>query len=65
MSGAGRTAATMDWRSALRAALRLGLTPEDFWRLSLVEWRALTGGAAGLSRSELLALLERFPDEGR
>jgi hypothetical protein len=31
-----------NWADALRLALRLGLAPEVFWRLSLAEWRALT-----------------------
>jgi uncharacterized phage protein (TIGR02216 family) len=59
------TAPDTDWPAALRAALRLGLAPADFWRLSLAEWRALTGGAVPvLSRARLEALMARFPDEG-
>jgi hypothetical protein len=30
------------WVGALRAGLRMGVTPEQFWRLSLKEWRMLT-----------------------
>ena len=53
----------MDWPSALRLALRLGLTPQAFWRLSLAEWRALTGGSGpGLKRTTLDALIKRYPD---
>ncbi|MEE2567326.1 phage tail assembly chaperone [Hyphobacterium marinum] len=50
-----------DW---LCLALRLGLMPAAFWRLSLKEWRALTaiGGAAVLDRTALEALRARFPD---
>lgn len=53
----------MDWPAALRLAVRLGLTPQAFWQLSLAEWRALTGGAApALDRAALDALLQRYPD---
>lgn len=48
----------------LRLALRMGVTPEAFWRLSLKEWRMLTGAgeAAGMSRAELERLTARWPD---
>ena len=54
------------WRVALRlATLRLAIAPEAFWRLSLVEWRALTEtpAASVLNRAALDALIARFPDE--
>jgi uncharacterized phage protein (TIGR02216 family) len=57
---------TPRWREALRlAALRLAIPPEAFWRLSLVEWRALTETPAApvLDRAALAALIARFPDE--
>ena len=42
----------------------MGIAPEAFWRLSLVEWRALTGGETeALSRTAFEALAQRFPDE--
>lgn len=53
------------WGAALRlATLRLAIAPEAFWRLSLVEWRALTEAPAApiLSRAALDALIARFPD---
>jgi uncharacterized phage protein (TIGR02216 family) len=53
------------WRAALRlATLRLAIAPEAFWRLSLVEWRALTEtpAAPALDRAALDALIARFPD---
>ena len=53
------------WRAALRlATLRLAIAPQAFWRLSLVEWRALTEAPAApvLSRAALDALIARFPD---
>ena len=54
------------WRAALRlATVRLAIPPEAFWRLSLVEWRALTEAPAAptLGRAALEALIARFPDE--
>lgn len=55
----------MSWSAPLRLALRLGIPPEAFWRLSLVEWRALTEAPPTpvLSRAELTALIARYPDE--
>ena len=50
------------WSAALRFALRLGIQPEAFWRLSVREWRMLTGVEAPLRASELGALMTRFPD---
>jgi uncharacterized phage protein (TIGR02216 family) len=49
----------------LRLAARLGIGPEAFWRLSLVEWRALTEVAPTPvpSRADLAALIARYPDE--
>ncbi|MGY6531740.1 phage tail assembly chaperone [Glycocaulis sp.] len=48
--------------------VRLGLSPSDFWGLSLTEWLALVRAvssptAAPLSRSDLSALMAKFPDE--
>lgn len=53
------------WADALRLAVRLGLPPEAFWRLSLKEWRALTTAPAApvLSRAGLTDLIARYPDE--
>lgn len=55
----------MSWSAPLRLALRLGVPPEAFWRLSLVEWRALTETppAPVLSRADLTGLIARYPDE--
>lgn len=52
------------WRAMLAAALRLGVTPADFWRLSLAEWRALVAPpqAETLSRAAFEAMARRFPD---
>ena len=53
------------WDAALRLAVSLRIPPEQFWRLSLREWRALaaTPKAPILSRPTLDALIARFPDE--
>lgn len=55
----------MNWPAMLRAALRLGVAPEAFWRLSLKEWRALAGPEPGgaLSRIEFERLAEEHPDD--
>lgn len=59
---------TTPWGEMLRlAALRLHIPPEPFWRLSLKEWRALTGGeeAPSLDRAGLEALAALYPDTDR
>jgi uncharacterized phage protein (TIGR02216 family) len=40
------------------------VAPQDFWRLSLKEWRAIAQPprAQPMRRAELAALMERFPD---
>jgi uncharacterized phage protein (TIGR02216 family) len=55
----------MTWAEPLRLAVRLGIAPDAFWRLSLVEWRALTEAPQSpvLTRSGLSALIARYPDE--
>jgi uncharacterized phage protein (TIGR02216 family) len=51
------------WPALLRAALRMGIAPEAFWRLSLAEWRALTGGGGEvLGRGGFEELARRYPD---
>lgn len=49
----------------LRLAVeRFGVTPDGFWRLSLREWRMLTGPTEriAMSRRELERLADRWPD---
>jgi uncharacterized phage protein (TIGR02216 family) len=49
------------WGEMMRAAMRMGIAPEAFWRLSLKEWRMLTTGpapAAPLGRGELERMQE-------
>nr|WP_081836278.1 phage tail assembly chaperone [Brevundimonas sp. EAKA] len=51
----------------LRAAMRMGIAPEAFWRMSLKEWRMLTEGprgAAPMGRAGLTKLMEDWPDDG-
>lgn len=54
------------WGEMLRAAARLGVGPEGFWRLSLREWRMLTARpdrGAPMGRAELMRMAERWPDD--
>ncbi len=56
-------AAPAGWTEILRAGLRLGLTPEAVWRLSVREWRMLSGaGEQAMTRTRFEALAARFPD---
>tara|TARA_R110000824_G_scaffold102471_3_gene243643 strand:+ start:634747 stop:634968 length:222 start_codon:yes stop_codon:yes gene_type:complete len=47
----------------MRSALAAGIGPEDFWRLSLKEWRWLAARGAGLKAGRLTELMAGFPDE--
>jgi Phage tail assembly chaperone protein, TAC len=49
----------------LAAALRLGVAPAFFWRLSLKEWRALVAPTLDdtLTRAAFAALTQSFPDQ--
>lgn len=54
------------WAEMLRRAAAAGVAPEAFWRLSLKEWRMLTGsgdGPTAMDRRELEQLAEAWPDE--
>lgn len=56
------------WTAALGHAARLGLTPAEFWALSLREWRALTEGKPAeypLRRAELEALIRHHTSGDR
>ncbi len=52
----------LPWDVMLRAALRVGIAPESFWRLSLAEWRFLAGAGDGLTRAEFERLIQNHPD---
>lgn len=58
---------TPAWSGRLRWAAQAGVTPEAFWRLSLAEWRALSGGEPSpvLGRRELEVLMAGHPDDVR
>lgn len=60
------TEATTPWGAMLGDAVRLGVTPEAFWRLSVREWRMLTErpGSAAMGRDAFARLAEDWPDEG-
>lgn len=53
------------WAKMIAAALRLGVPPAHFWRLSLKEWRALIApvGEETLSRAAFFALAQMHPDD--
>ena len=55
----------MPWGEMMRVALRMGVGPEGFWRLSLKEWRMLTEVgriASPLGRRDLEAMEAAWPD---
>lgn len=54
------------WREWLAyAVLSLGLSPRDFWALTLFEWRSLAPeGTVAMDRSGLEKLIALYPDEG-
>ena len=58
--------AATPWPGMLQTAVRMGVTPEVFWRLSLREWRLLTTAAtsadAPMGRVEFERLAEIWPD---
>lgn len=53
------------WAAWLRAGFAFGFAPEQFWRLSIREWRALTAqhSAHACDRAAFEALAARFPDK--
>lgn len=56
--------AALNWRDGLAEAARLGLSPQQFWQLSLIEWRAITrpAGPSPLDQAGLDALCKQHPD---
>jgi len=53
------------WAEMLRLAARAGVTPADFWRLSLKEWRMLTERLAGpvpMGRDGFERMMAAWPD---
>ncbi len=53
------------WGEMMRRAAMFGVEPAAFWRLSLREWRWLTGGdeMSAMTGAELERLAEAWPDE--
>lgn len=54
------------WGPMLRGAARAGVTPADFWSLSLREWRLLTEApieGQPLTRRAFEQMAEVWPDE--
>ncbi|MFN3642336.1 MAG: rcc01693 family protein [Gemmobacter sp.] len=56
----------MDWAGLMRAGLHgLGLTPDQFWRLTPWELRVMLGlgaEAAPMGRARFEALAAKYPD---
>lgn len=51
------------WGEMLRAAIAMGLSPTEFWSLSLKEWRWLAAGeSSSLTSKELFDLMKEYPD---
>jgi len=46
------------------AVIRYGLTPSEFWQMSVHDWRVLTQSteAKPMRRSEFDALTQKYPD---
>lgn len=63
---------TLPWSEFMAVGLgQLGLSPRDFWSMTLVEFGSALAGLYGpgsqnasLTRIELDELLRRFPDKG-
>jgi uncharacterized phage protein (TIGR02216 family) len=57
---------TIDWPGLMRAGLHgLGLSPQEFWRLTPAELRMMLGAEASappLTRARLEELAAAFPD---
>ena len=52
----------LPWPHLLQAANQIGLTPVQFWALSVFEWRSLMGDGQGLPYGRLDELCRAFPD---
>lgn len=54
----------LPWAEMMRAAASLGVAPAAFWRLSLREWRHLTGaGGERLGRRAFEQMMTTHPDK--
>lgn len=53
----------LPWAEMFRAGLRLGLSPSEFWSLSLREWRWLAAPSdRPMVQSTLYQLMSTYPD---
>ncbi len=64
--------ALFDWQLLLHRCAMAGISPAEFWRLSVCELRVLLEPATGqggahphIRRDELEALMSNFPDSGK
>lgn len=59
----------IDWPGLMRAGMgQLGLTPDQFWRLSPLELRIMLGAEAKappITRARLEELAAAYPDKGK
>lgn len=54
----------LPWAEMMRAAISLGIAPAAFWKLSLREWRYLTGaGGEMLGRRAFEQMMTTHPDK--
>lgn len=52
----------LPWRGLIANAHQMGLTPSQFWGLSVLEWRAVMGEGQSLDVTRLGELIDAFPD---
>jgi Conserved hypothetical phage protein (DUF2376). len=55
----------MPWAEMLRWSMAVGISPGQFWHLSLKEWRMLTQdphGSKPMGRDDLKAMMALWPD---
>ena len=53
----------LPWPAMLHSAAAMGLRPTHFWEVSVAEWRALAGINPSLTKQDLYALQNAFPDK--
>jgi hypothetical protein len=57
---------TNHWAQMLRYALSIGISPHEFWQLSVLEWKMLAGEShPALNRHEFEKLLKEFDNDTR
>lgn len=53
----------LPWAEMFRSALSVGLSPREFWALSLKEWRWLAAGnGTPFNPEHLHELMKEYPD---